>query len=225
MILDLGWALNSIPDSLIRRGKGTESQKSNVKMEAAWSDVSTGKCQGFPEVTRISPTGIDRMFFSLESPEGMKPANSWLSSSGLLNCEIINSCCFRPPNSVVIIYDTSRKLMWLVTEAMGKSVLECLTWALKVQLKVVCLLPTHNSLARTIHTASCKLEGVRKCNPNRRWETKNQKYLAMTLKAIPEPTVLLCFQRQKYRGRKELCKGMVMKIDGTQILFSCYKQR
>lgn len=34
MILDLGWALNSIPDSLIRRGKGRESQKSNVKMEA-----------------------------------------------------------------------------------------------------------------------------------------------------------------------------------------------
>ena len=58
--------------------------------------------------------------------------------------------------------------MWPVTEAMGKSILECLTLALKVQLKVVCLLPTHNSLARPIHTALCKLEGVRKCNPNRR---------------------------------------------------------
>lgn len=90
----------------------------------------------------------------------------WLCSSGLLNYEIINSCCFRPPNSVVIFYDTSRKLTWQVAEAMGKSVLECLTLALKIQLKVVCLLPTHNSLARTIHTASCKLEEVRKCNLN-----------------------------------------------------------
>lgn len=34
MILDLGWALNSIPDSPIRRGKATESQKSNVMTEA-----------------------------------------------------------------------------------------------------------------------------------------------------------------------------------------------
>ena len=68
---------------------------------------------------------------------------------------------------MVIFNDTSRKLMWQITEAMGKSVLECLTLALKVQLQGVCLLPTHNSLARTIHTASCKLEEVRKCNLNR----------------------------------------------------------
>ena len=45
----------------------------------------------------------------------------------------------------------------------------------------------------------------------------------MTLKAVPAPTVLLCFQRQKYKGKKELCKCMLMKIDGTQILFSCYR--
>ena len=98
----------------------------------------------------------------------------WLCSSGLPSCEIINSCCFKPPNSVVIFYDTSRKLMWQVTEAMGKSVLECLTLALKVQLEVACLLPTHNSLARTIHKASCKLQEVRKCNLNRYWKKKKE---------------------------------------------------
>ena len=38
-------------------------------------------------------------------------------------------------------------------------------------------------------------------------------------------TTLLSEAEVQAKKKKELCKCMLMKIDGTQILFSCYKER